>query len=53
MGGDSFSAAAGEYVWEADLDGRFTYVSSRVQSVWGYSDQELTGRTPLPCTSAR
>ena len=41
-----FSAAAGEYVWEADLDGRFTYVSSRVQSVWGYSDQELTGRTP-------
>jgi diguanylate cyclase (GGDEF)-like protein/PAS domain S-box-containing protein len=41
-----FSAAAGEYVWEADLEGHFTYVSSRVQSIWGYSDQELTGRTP-------
>jgi diguanylate cyclase (GGDEF)-like protein/PAS domain S-box-containing protein len=41
-----FSAAAGEYVWEADLEGHFTYVSSRVQSVWGYSDHELTGRTP-------
>jgi diguanylate cyclase (GGDEF)-like protein/PAS domain S-box-containing protein len=41
-----FSAAAGEYVWEADLEGRFTYVSSRVQSVWGYADHELTGRTP-------
>ena len=41
-----FADAAGEYVWEADLDGRITYVSSRVQSVWGYSDQELIGRTP-------
>ena len=41
-----FSAAAGEYVWEADLEGHLTYVSSRVQSVWGYSDHELTGRTP-------
>ena len=41
-----FAAAAGEYVWEADLDGRFTYVSSRVQTIWGYSDHELTGRTP-------
>ena len=41
-----FSAAAGEYVWEADLEGRLTYVSSRVQSLWGYSDQELIGRTP-------
>jgi diguanylate cyclase (GGDEF)-like protein/PAS domain S-box-containing protein len=39
-----FAHAAGEYVWETDLDGRFIYVSSRVQSVWGYSDQELTGR---------
>jgi len=41
-----FAAAAGEYVWEADLDGRMRYVSSRVQSVWGYSDQELIGRSP-------
>jgi diguanylate cyclase (GGDEF)-like protein/PAS domain S-box-containing protein len=41
-----FAHAAGEYVWETDLEGRFTYVSSRVQSVWGYSDQELIGRKP-------
>ena len=41
-----FAAAAGEYVWEADLEGHMTYISSRVQSVWGYSDQELTGRRP-------
>jgi diguanylate cyclase (GGDEF)-like protein/PAS domain S-box-containing protein len=42
-----FADAAGEYVWECDLDGRFTYVSSRVQSVWSYSDQELIGRDAL------
>src|SRR5262249_5354815 len=39
-----FAHAAGEYVWESDLDGRFIYVSNRVQSVWGYTDQHLTGR---------
>jgi diguanylate cyclase (GGDEF)-like protein/PAS domain S-box-containing protein len=41
-----FADAAGEYVWEADLAGRYTYVSSRVQSVWSYTDQELIGHTP-------
>jgi diguanylate cyclase (GGDEF)-like protein/PAS domain S-box-containing protein len=41
-----FADAAGEYVWEADPQGRFTYVSSRVQSVWGNSDQELIGHMP-------
>ena len=41
-----FAAAAGEYVWECDLEGHMTYVSSLVLSVWGYSDQELIGHTP-------
>jgi diguanylate cyclase (GGDEF)-like protein/PAS domain S-box-containing protein len=41
-----FAAAAGEFVWESDLSGRLTYLSSRVLSVWGYSDQELIGHTP-------
>ena len=41
-----FAAAAGEFVWESDLEGRLTYLSSRVLSVWGYSDQELIGHTP-------
>ena len=42
-----FAAAASEFVWETDLEGRFTYVSSRVESVWGYREHELMGRTPL------
>jgi diguanylate cyclase (GGDEF)-like protein/PAS domain S-box-containing protein len=42
-----FAAAASEFVWENDLEGRFTYVSSRVESVWGYREAELLGHTPL------
>jgi diguanylate cyclase (GGDEF)-like protein/PAS domain S-box-containing protein len=42
-----FAAAASEFVWETDLEGRFTYVSSRVESVWGYRECELIGHTPL------
>jgi len=41
-----FAEAAGEFVWETDLEGRFRYVSSRVQQVWQHSDQELIGRHP-------
>ena len=41
-----FAEAAGEFVWETDLGGRFRYVSSRVQLVWQHSDQELIGRHP-------
>jgi PAS domain S-box-containing protein len=46
-----FTAAASEFVWENDLEGRFTYVSSRVQSVWGYSEAELLGRSPAQLTA--
>ena len=48
-----FTAAASEFVWENDLEGRFTYVSSRVQSVWGYSEPELLGRSPAQFDAAR
>ncbi len=42
-----FAEAAGEYVWEIDVDGRFTYVSRRVEQVTGYSPEELLGRSPV------
>ena len=38
--------AAGEYVWETDSKRRFTYTSSRVESVIGYTPAEMLGRTP-------
>jgi diguanylate cyclase (GGDEF)-like protein/PAS domain S-box-containing protein len=36
---------AGEYVWEDDLSGRFTYLSPKVVEVLGYTAEELLGRT--------
>jgi diguanylate cyclase (GGDEF)-like protein/PAS domain S-box-containing protein len=42
-----FAEAAGEYVWELDIDGRFTYVSRRVEQVTGYSPEQLLGRMPV------
>jgi diguanylate cyclase (GGDEF)-like protein/PAS domain S-box-containing protein len=42
-----FAEAAGEYVWELDVDGRYTYVSRRVEQVLGYAPEELLGRRPI------
>lgn len=42
-----FAEAAGEYVWEIDIDGRFTYVSRRVEQVLGYVPETLYGRRPF------
>jgi len=41
-----FADAAGEYVWETDVDGRYTYVSRRVEQVLGYPREEMYGRKP-------
>ncbi|GEM_PF-211158 len=36
--------AAGEYIFEIDRDGRYTYLSDRVEAVKGYRPAELVGR---------
>jgi PAS domain S-box-containing protein len=41
------ATAAGEYIWEFDRHGKFTYVSDKVQDVLGYSADEVVGRSPL------
>jgi diguanylate cyclase (GGDEF)-like protein/PAS domain S-box-containing protein len=41
-----FAEAAGEYVWELDVDGRYTYLSRRAEQVLGYPPEELYGRRP-------
>jgi diguanylate cyclase (GGDEF)-like protein/PAS domain S-box-containing protein len=38
--------ASGEYVWETDASGRYTYLSERVETVLGYARAELLGRSP-------
>jgi diguanylate cyclase (GGDEF)-like protein/PAS domain S-box-containing protein len=37
--------AAGEYVWENDVSGSFTYLSPRVVEVLGYTAEELVGHS--------
>lgn len=39
--------AAGEYIWEVNADFRFTYVSSKISQVLGYSPEEVLGHSPL------
>ncbi len=39
--------AAGEYIWEVDASGHYTYLSERVEDVLGYPVEALIGRHPL------
>ncbi len=39
--------AAGEYIWEVDALGHYTYLSERVVDVLGYPVDELIGRNPF------
>ena len=41
------SEAAGEYIWEVDFDGHYTYLSDRVCDVLGYPLEKLIGHHPL------
>ncbi|MBL8512086.1 MAG: EAL domain-containing protein, partial [Betaproteobacteria bacterium] len=37
--------AAGEYVWEADIQWRYTYVSARAEKILGYPSDSIIGKT--------
>ena len=39
--------AAGEYVWETDVEFRYTWLSARVEAVLGHVNADLLGRRPL------
>jgi PAS domain S-box-containing protein len=39
--------AAGNFIWEVDTEGRFTYLTQGVVELFGYSAQELLGRAPF------
>lgn len=39
--------AAGEYIWEVDSNGHYTYLSERVVDVLGYPLEKMIGQHPL------
>ncbi|MBE9181974.1 PAS domain S-box protein [Oculatella sp. LEGE 06141] len=41
------SEAAGEYIWEVDNNGIYTFITGKVKSVKGYEPSELLGRSPF------
>jgi PAS domain S-box-containing protein len=41
----TFSMA--DWVWEVDKDGRYTYVSEKVEEILGFRPDELIGKTPF------
>jgi PAS domain S-box-containing protein len=45
--------AAGEFIWEIDRDGRYTFLTDRVNQVLGYNPSELIGKTPFELMPTR
>lgn len=37
----------GEWIWELDQDGKFTFVAGKVEQILGYSEDEILGKTPF------
>jgi len=38
---------SGDWVWEVDVQGRYTYASGRVKDILGYEPEELLGASPF------
>ena len=37
----------GDFIWETDAAGKYTYVSPQVRDILGYEPEDLVGRTPF------
>jgi PAS domain S-box-containing protein len=40
-------ACTADFIWEVDLEGRFTYLSGQLEPLLGYREDELIGQTPF------
>ncbi|MCP5064176.1 MAG: PAS domain S-box protein, partial [Ignavibacteriae bacterium] len=36
-----------DWIWEVDIDGKYTYCAGQVEEILGYSPNELIGKTPF------
>jgi len=43
----AIASASSDWIWEVDVNGRFTYASDNVLNALGYQAAELIGRTPF------
>lgn len=39
--------ASADWIWEVDVEGRYTYASESVQDLLGYTPEEILGKTPF------
>jgi PAS domain S-box-containing protein len=37
----------GEFIWEMDIQGRYTYCSPQMTKIWGLNPEEMIGKTPF------
>jgi len=36
-----------DFIWEMDVEGKYTYCSPQVEKLWGYKPEELIGKIPI------
>ncbi|MFC1656331.1 PAS domain S-box protein, partial [Patescibacteria group bacterium] len=44
---EDIASCSGEWIWEIDTKGKFTYVTGKVKSLLGYEPKEMIGKTPF------
>ena len=49
---EDIAFCGGDWIWEVDLSGRYTYASENVVDIIGYYPDEIIGRTPFDLMSA-
>ena len=40
-----------DFVWEMDTEGRYTYCSPQIETIWGYKPEEMMGKIPTQVMS--
>lgn len=41
------ATSSGDWIWEVDKDGKYTFASGKVKRILGYTPEELIGKTPF------
>ncbi len=44
---EDIALSSGDWIWEVDVDGKYTFASGRVKEILGYASEEIIGMTPF------